>query len=152
MFLSGFGEFVSALWRTDAVHLHVRAQGYGHMRSHTAEQCARGGLEDHCHAFAGDRTAAEGNDHEPEGDDQRTHLKVGALRGPERRAGGPQERGWEQEHHGGRVQGPRGHFGTTVTDFTVAKAETRKSGGRRPWLRALEKAEDEERQCASQRE
>lgn len=126
-----FGEFVSRLWRTDAVHLHVRTQGYGHLRSHFAEQRAGGRLEDHCYAAAGDGFAAERDDHEPEGDDQRTDLKVVSVRESERRrARRQEERTREQKHYGGCIEGPRGHFGATITDFTVAEAEIRKPGGR----------------------
>ena len=104
------------------------------MRGHVAEQCAGRRPEDHGHAAAGDGSAAEGDDHEPEGDDQRTHLKVGPVREPERRRGraarGQEERAREQKHNGGRIEGPRGHFGATITDFTVAEAEIRESGGR----------------------
>lgn len=136
MFLSIFGEFFPRLWRTDAVHLHVRTQGYGHMRSHLAEQRTGRGPEDHRDAAAGDGFAAERDHHEPKGDHQRTHLKVGAVREPEqcrarRRAGrGPEERSWDQKHNGGCIEGPRGHFDATIADFTVTEAETRKSGGR----------------------
>lgn len=79
VFLPVFGELSSRLRRTDAVHLHVRTQRRGHMRSHSAEQRARRGLEDHCYAASGDRFAAERDDHEPKRDDQRTDLKVGSL-------------------------------------------------------------------------
>lgn len=136
MFLPVSGEFVSRLWRTDAVHMHVRAQGYGHLRSHFAEQRARRGLEDHRHAAAGDGFAAERDDHEPKRDRQGTDLKVGSMREPERRrargraARGQEERRWGKKHDGGCIEGPRGHFGATITDFTVAEAEVRKPGGR----------------------
>lgn len=79
IFLAVFGEFFSRLWRTDAVHLHVCTKGYGHLRSHFAEQRARRGLEDHCYAAAGDGFAAERDDHEPKRDYQRTDLKVGSV-------------------------------------------------------------------------
>lgn len=108
-----FGKFVSRLRRTDAVHLHLRTQGYGHMRSHLAEQRAGRGLEDHRYAAAGDCSAAERDHHEPKRDYQRTDLKVGSVREPERRgargraARGKEERSGDQKHNGGRIEGPR---------------------------------------------
>lgn len=96
-FLSVFGELFSRLRRTDAVHLHVRAKGRGHLRSHFAEQRAGRGFEDHRDAATGNGSAAEGDDHEPERDDPRTDLKVGAVREPERlRAWGRATRGQEE--------------------------------------------------------
>lgn len=108
------------------------------MRRDFAEQRAGRRLEDHRHAAARDGVAAEGDDHEPKGDHQGTDLKVVAMREPERRgARGQEERPREQEHDGGRIEGPRGHFGATITDFTVAEAEIRKPGGRRLIPRTL---------------
>lgn len=71
------------LW-TDAVHLHVRAQGYGHMRRYTAEQRARGGSQEHGHAAERDGAATEGNDHEPKGNDQGTDFQADKVRKSER--------------------------------------------------------------------
>jgi len=65
--------------RTDPVHLHVRSQGYGHMRRHTAEQRSRGGPQEHGHATARDRAPTEGNDHEPEGNHQGTDFQADAV-------------------------------------------------------------------------
>lgn len=106
------------------------------MRGHSAEQRAGGRLEEHRHPAAGDGLAAEGDHHEPKGDHQGTDLEVGPLREPERRrargraAGGQEERGRHQKHHGGRVEGPRGHFDAALADFAVAEAALRKPGGR----------------------
>lgn len=106
------------------------------MRSHFAEQCTRRGPEEHRDAAAGDSFAAERDDHESKGDDQRTDLEVGPVREPERHrawgraARGQEERSGDQKHDGGRVARPRGHFDATITDFTVAEAEAGKPGGR----------------------
>lgn len=134
--LPAFGKFFPRLRRTDAVHLHVRAQEHGHMRGHFAEQRARGRLEEHRHSAAGDGSAAKGDHHESKGDHQGADLKVGPLREPERRrawgraARGQEERGWYQKHDGGCVEGPRGHFDAALADFAVAEAALRKPGGR----------------------
>lgn len=138
--MSAFGKFFSRLWRTDAVHLHVRAQEHGHMRGHLAEQRAGGRRQDHRHAAAGDGSAAEGDDHEPKRDHKGADLEVGALREPER-AGGRAARGQkegrrQQKHHGGCIKGPRGHFDAALADFAVAEAALREPGGRVPAVAA----------------
>lgn len=132
--LGGFGRLRARL-RTDAVYLHVGAQGYGPV--HDAEQRAGGGLEDHGHAAAGDRAAAEGDHHEPEGDNQGAYVQVEPLRESEfplcfrSCRGTRREEARVEEHHGGCIPGNHGHPGTAGTDFTDAQAETGELGGRR---------------------
>lgn len=70
---SSRGEFRARL-RTDAIYLHVGAQGYGPVHGHNAEQRPGGGPEDHGHAAAGDRAAAKGDHYEPKGDNQGTNV------------------------------------------------------------------------------
>ncbi len=77
--LSNIFGGIFARFRTDPVYLHVCAQGYGPVRSHYAEQRTSGGSEDHSNAVKGDSLTAEGNYHEPEGDDQGTNFEVEPL-------------------------------------------------------------------------
>lgn len=124
------GELRARLW-TDAVYLHVGAQGYGPVRGHDAEQRAGGGPEDYGHAASRDRAAAERDHTEPKGDDQGTNVQVEPLREPEPPGGGTR---WQaagvEEHDGGCIPGHRGHSDPAGTDFTDAETETGESRGR----------------------
>lgn len=130
-FLSGCCGELRARLRTDAVYLHVGAQGYGLVHGHDAEQRAGGGLEDHGHAAAGDRAAAKGDHYEPKGDNQGTNVQVEPLREPEPPGGWTRrETAGVQEHHGGCIPGHHGHSGPAGTDFTDAETETGEPRGR----------------------
>lgn len=125
------GEFRARL-RTDAVYLHVGAQGYGLVHGHDAEQRAGGGSEDHGDAAAGDRAAAEGDHNEPKGDNQGTNVQAEPLREPKPPRGGTRrETAGVEEHDGGCIPGHHGHSGPAGTDFTDAETETGESRGRR---------------------
>ena len=131
-FLPGCCGELRARLRTDAVYLHVGAQGYGLVHGHDAEQRSGGGPEDHGHAAAGDRAAAEGDHYEPKGDNQGTNVQVEPLREPEPPCGGTRrEAAGVQEHDGGRVPGHHGHPGPAGTDLTDAQTEAGESRGRR---------------------
>ncbi len=117
--------------RTDAVYLHVGAQGYGLVHCHDAEQRPGGGHEDHGHAATGDGAAAEGDHYEPKGDNQGTNVKVEPLREPEPPGGGTRrETAGVEEHDGGCIPGHRGDSDPAGTDFTDAQTETGESRGR----------------------
>lgn len=124
------GEF-RARFRTDAVYLHVGAQGYGLVHCHDAEQRPGGGPEDHSHAVAGDRAAAKGDHYEPKGDNQGTNVQVEPLREPEPPGSGTwRETAGSEEHDGGCFPGHHGHSGSARTDFTDAETKTGESRGR----------------------
>lgn len=140
-FLGGYGKLRARL-RTDAVYLHVGAQGCGLVHGHDAEQRSGGGPEDHGHATAGDRSAAKGDHHEPKGNNQGTDLEVEPLREPELPGGGGT---WRQaagvdEHDGGRVPGHHGHSGPVGTDFTDAQTEAGESRGREAVAREADRS------------
>lgn len=125
------GRFGARLWRTDAVHLYVGAQGYGLVRGHHAKQRSGGGPEEHGHTAAGNRAAAEGDHHEAEGDNHRTHVQAEPLRGSEPpRSGTRREATGLQEHHGGCIPGHHGDPGPAGTDFTDTQTETGEFRGR----------------------
>lgn len=129
-FLPGCCAELGTRLRTDAVYLHVGAQGYGLVRGHDAEQRSGGGPEGHGLAAAGDRAAAEGDHHEPEGDNQGTNVQVEPLREPEPPGGGTRrEAARGEEHDGGCIPGHHGHPGPAGADFTDAQTETGESRG-----------------------
>ncbi|KAI4832389.1 hypothetical protein KUCAC02_015358, partial [Chaenocephalus aceratus] len=146
--------------RTDAVYLHVGAQGYGLVRGHDAEQRSGGGPEGHGLAAAGDRAAAEGDHHEPEGDNQGTNVQVEPLREPEPPGRGTRrEAARGEEHDGGCIPGHHGHPGPAGADFTDAQTETGESravqpreqhrAGEQPQRPAPDKIDDMEKQVLS---
>lgn len=130
-FFPGCYRELRARLRTDAVYLHLGAQGCGLVHGYDAEQRSGGGPEEHGHATAGDRAAAKGDHYEPKGDNQGTNVQVEPLREPELPGGGTW---WEtagvDEYDGGCVPGHRGYSGPVGADFTDAQTETGESRGR----------------------
>lgn len=132
-FLPGCCGEPRARLRTDAVYLHVSAQGYGLVHSYDAKQRPGGRPEEHYHTTAGDRAAAKGDHCEPKGDNQGTNIQVEPLREPEPPCG---RRTWRsaagvEEHDGGCISGHYGYSGPAGTDFTDAQTETGESRGRK---------------------
>lgn len=128
-----FGTFggVYARFRTNAVHLHVGAQGYGLVRGHYAEQWPRRGSEDHCHAVERNRTSAKRANHEPKRDDQGTNVQVVSVW--ESESPGAWSRGQEKrtrQHYGGCITGSVRYTGPTGADVTNPETETGELGGR----------------------